>query len=204
MASLVTIVLHNETEVQYIPFDDTKHSASTAPLQPSDAIKATARCGVHRTTASNVKAMIFRFHNERMVEANPFGEWLARGCFPVDPVTESMERRYNGHKLKVQATHLPCTPAYAITCHKLQGCTLRALAIASWSTKELAALYVLLSRVGRLDDIYLYDRVPQSPDAYTPRVDVIAEYRRLQKHFCDPTETAIKRFVARAGALVRQ
>ena len=107
-------------------------------------------------------------------------QWTAdstfQGSFSVEPDTFkcTTEIRTSGKKQKIhlEMKQLPMTMNHATTGHKLQGKTVDALIVAEWAPKNVRNwIYVvlsrvkrILSRVKRIENLYLLNPLPDDID----------------------------------------
>ena len=77
------------------------------------------------------------------------------GMVPVLPTSSSKKYRPTSHSLELAFTRaqLPLIPAYAFIDYKAQGQTIKKAIIDIASSQSLQGAYVMLSRIGRLEDM---------------------------------------------------
>lgn len=90
--------------------------------------------------------------------------------------------------LSVKRRALPLVPAYSITTHKSQGQTLSKVVIdlkLPNDTDDIAAIYVPLSRVKRLEDLAILRHFDYKVLSMKPSKSQLAEMERLDKLYLD-------------------
>ena len=162
--------------------------------------------GVHTVNYSDVSALILRYCDIKWRERNIFDS-LPPGCFPLVCTKSILSTKCwinmpgGRQHLNVTQTQFPCSPAFAITGHKVQGQTLDQLIVGSWrpSTSKGKApavlsslgadgyLYVLLSRVRSIANLYILNPLPTDLWMYPTRVSVRDELKRLAVDVFEPT-----------------
>lgn len=108
---------------------------------------------------------------------------------PKDSSTRSHQKKI----LSIKRRALPLVPAYCITTHKSQGQTLNRVVIdlkLPNETDDIAAVYVPLSRVKRLDDLVILRHFEQKVLLMTPSKSQDTEMKRLDKLYSD-TQTRL-------------
>ena len=75
---------------------------------------------------------------------------------------------------------MPLDWAFASTVHQVQSKTIEKLVVSVDGIRDIALLYVVLSRVRRLDDILLVQPVPESLLTKTFDPHLLVEMRRLK------------------------
>lgn len=205
MAELVDVVLTSQATVRFEPHLQSMGTGG----------------GVHTVDSVNVSALILRYSDIRWRNRNIF-ETLPPGCFPLTAFTSyrSAKCYVNMHEkrqlLNVTMTQFPCSPAFAITGHKVQGQTLDQLIVGSWRPpprgrdaagrsrppiiRSIGAdgyLYVLLSRVRTAANLFIINPLPLDLRMYPTRVSVLEELERLRKFIFEPT---LQRLIAMATA----
>ena len=140
---------------------------------------------VPTTKASNIDFLILK-HNP-----GPFQKKEMINDLPgFVSIPERKNRRpsipWNENIKTVSATinQFPCVPAFSLTGHKTQGATLKNVLIASYSGHSSGKdgwLYVVISRIKSLENLYTVDKLPEKLNHYKPREKVIAEDKRLKR-----------------------
>lgn len=144
--------------------------------------------GVHHTLASNVRAMILEYKDERWIEAHPFPPLPAQ-LFPLKPRSMKIQLKEQAYTI----SQLPCAPGYALTCDKMQGRTMGPIVVASWNMKRSGHAYVATSRVTTAQDFFILEKISTDLANYKPRSDIILESMRLdQGVFRATTERLVK------------
>ena len=90
----------------------------------------------------------------------------------------------NINTVSATISQFPCVPAFSLTGHKTQGATLKNVLIASYtghSSGKDGWLYVVISRIKSLENLYTVDKLPENLNHYKPREKVIAEDKRLKR-----------------------
>ena len=98
----------------------------------------------------------------------------------ADVTSLSFTHPYSHVRSSFQRSQLPITPAFALTAHKTQGNTLRSAVLDLESCLSTEAVYVMLSRVKKSDNIRILR--PFHKKKITTRIseDLRKEFRRLQ------------------------
>jgi hypothetical protein len=128
--------------------------------------------------------------------SNPLLPGQPGNIFPVLPITIGKHKFYlPGNRLIIsKVTLFPLKCAAALTVHKVQGYTAKpreCVVLGSILQRDQprmrappsASLYVMISRVGRLGQLYLLDRIPSLSDCskyFSPRAELAAEMTRLR------------------------
>ena len=71
----------------------------------------------------------------------------------------------------------------SLTGHKVQGATLDAIIVGSWGHYKYGAqgwLNVILSRVRKLADLYILEKLPERPEFFKKRFEVEVENTRIK------------------------
>jgi hypothetical protein len=105
---------------------------------------------------------------------------------PIYPIKRECQYTHNiqgGSKLtrKFQRTQLPITPGFAFTEFKCQGATLGKVVVDLHGGHIGAGIYVMLSRVQRLEDIMLLRPFDQSKLTFTIDSDLEKELKRFEE-----------------------
>lgn len=90
--------------------------------------------------------------------------------------------------LSIKRRALPLIPSYCITTHKSQGQTLGKVVVdlkLPHVTDDIAAIYVPLSRVKRLDDLAILRQFDYKVLLMKPTSSQVAEIQRLNRIYCD-------------------
>ncbi|KAK4003752.1 hypothetical protein OUZ56_005507 [Daphnia magna] len=86
--------------------------------------------------------------------------------------------------LPVKVTQFPCVSALVLTGHKIQGRTLDAVILGALSrihkTGHSGWIYVILSRVRTVNNLFLLTPLEEDLKKYKPRTDVMTEMNRLR------------------------
>lgn len=103
--------------------------------------------------------------------------------------TNTKDNKFGQKKfLSIKRRALPLVPAYCITTHKSQGQTLKKVVIdlkLPTETEDIAAVYVPLSRVKRLDDSAILRHFEYKTLLIKPSKSQAAELERLDKLFAE-------------------
>ena len=96
-----------------------------------------------------------------------------------------MTRKFSFGNLKVKCElcGFKVSPRFAMTGHKTQGMTMEDLFIAGWGTYKTGKgewLYVVLSRVKDLKNIYILEELNTDITKYVARTYEVNEDRRLE------------------------
>jgi hypothetical protein len=117
---------------------------------------------------------------------------LPLGMFGVGPATSpAVEVTISAHlKRKVRLTQFPVSAAFALTCHRCQGSTLRSLVVLDWSfpRAQCAWIYVALIRVGSLGSFTALIGLPEG-EHVNHKVD--SEMRRLRASLFAPSSARL-------------
>ena len=109
---------------------------------------------------------------------------LPRGVIPVAPMTQTFDHVFPNDpfraKYRVSRKQVSLDWAFASTVHKVQSKTIEKLVVSVDGIRDIALLYVVLSRVRRLDDILLVQPVPESLLTKTFDPHLLVEMRRLK------------------------
>ena len=139
---------------------------------------------VHSVSADDVECLVLEHRLEKWNCSAAF-ETLPVGMFPLSPHTSTIDNplaKTRGAP-QIRITQFPCKSAVALTVHKTQGQTLASVLLgpANRHFRHGAQgwLYVILSRVPTLGDLFVTESLPRNPQQFKPRVDVIGEMRRL-------------------------
>ena len=124
---------------------------------------------------------------------------LPPGYFALKPRTfGKFKFGFGSLRVSVKLTGFQCSPSSAITVHKTQGMTLPSLLICEFGQHRRGGdgwLYVALSRVKRLEDLYLLKPIPDRVRSYTRRQVILNEERRLQG-LAMATKHKLERFIS--------
>ena len=163
-SSLQDIILHDSAIIRIVHL-----SASTS---------------VHAVFAEDVKCLIMK---------HQLGEWknrklfesLPTGCFPIVPLKSSFKRSLEGIRRTINVVQFPCVLSLILTGHKVQGQSLESIILGGLSKPHKFGrqgwLYVVLSRVRTLAGLFTLVKLESNPKRYMPRLDVMAEMKRLNK-----------------------
>ena len=126
--------------------------------------------GVEHVSGAVVKHVMKSYKDRKDFDGLP------AGCFPVEVSTIDGVIKSLGRKIGVRTTQLPLVPLFAITGHKCQGQTEEKVVVGPWTNQHRKGstgwLYVVLSRVRRLQDIYLIEPLSEDPSTYQPRIHI--------------------------------
>ena len=135
-------------------------------------------------SAEDVKHIVFRHTLPGYVDKN-ICSTLPPGYFVLKPRSfNKVKFGFGSLTLSVKLTGFQCAPSSAITVHKAQGMTLPNLLICGFGNHRRGGdgwLYVALSRVRRLEDLYLLEPLPESVKSFKRRRVVMIEEKRLQR-----------------------
>jgi hypothetical protein len=153
-----------------------------------DAKVSAVRCAligqiVHQVSADDVVCLVIRHLSGTPLSTSSFFPSLPLGCFPICCRSSNHYTPVEGVRRLFTFTQLPVTSAYCTTGHKAQGLTLPGIAIASMhgkSTGNEGWLYVCLSRVRKLEHLFLFQSLSSDPSTFKPREAVDAEMERLR------------------------
>ena len=110
---------------------------------------------------------------------------LPPGYFVLKPRSfNKVKFGFGSLTVSVKLTGFQCAPSSAITIHKTQGMTLPNLLLCQFGSHSKGGdgwLYVALSRVRRLEDLYLLKPIPESVRSYRRRRGIQNEEDRLQR-----------------------
>jgi hypothetical protein len=154
----------------------------------------TAQC--HVVGASAVQGVTIQNHQppfdiETHYAPLPVGHFPLQ-CLDKRRSTDTYKIRVNGKDVNLQAklTQLPLVSMFALTGHKCQGRTLPALIVGppkKHANESSGWLYVMLSRVSQLKDLYLVEPLDTNLSRYTRRDGLIAEMQRIRRQLVIPT-----------------
>jgi UvrD-like helicase C-terminal domain len=85
--------------------------------------------------------------------------------------------------------------AFALTGHKVQGQTLKAIVIAKWDShksRRAAWMYVALSRVANLKSLFILSPLSTQMKTYQKRQDILDEMARLRKGLFQQTRNNLR------------
>jgi hypothetical protein len=94
-------------------------------------------------------------------------------------------------QIKVTVRQFALTAAFALTCHKAQGCTISALIIGAWQASgggRTGYTYVALSRVRGAASLCVMQQLARGSGA---RTEVDEEMQRLRQQLFQPTQARL-------------
>ena len=147
--------------------------------------KTTVGIVIPTTKASNIDFLVLKhlpgpFEEKEMIKNLP-GYITVPGRksrMPSIPWNENIKT------INATITQFPCVPAFSLTGHKTQGATLLNVLIASYSghsTGKDGWLYVVISRIKSLKNLFTVDELKTDIRHYKPREDVIIEDTRIKE-----------------------
>ena len=147
------------------------------------------------TPASNISKLILS-HND-MACKNIETITNLPGFFEVERKTASLAVDWDSNfkGVQTQMSQFPIVTAFAITGHKTQGATLKNILICSFkghSSGKSGWLYVVLSRVKSLKNIFILEKLPTDLSHYKSRPKVKIELDRIKTNSVQ-TSAFIKR-----------
>ena len=148
------------------------------------------------TYASNVELLVFK-HLDKEQRKKVFYKGIP-GYFSI----KSKKRRVKcdwktNDAIKASTTQFPCVAAFSITGHKVQGATLKNILVASWKghgSGMTGWLYVVLSRVRSLTNLFVLEELKKDLTLYRPRPEVKTESDRIDR-LAQITRTQILTFL---------
>jgi hypothetical protein len=155
----------------------------------------TAQC--HVINASDVQGVVVQNHQPPF-DAEAHYSPLPVGHFPLQCLdkkrsTDKYTINVNGRNVNLSAklTQLPLVSMFALTGHKCQGRTLPALIVGPPKQRHASGssgwLYVMLSRVAQLKDLYLVEPLDTNMSRYKRRDGLIREMQRIRRELVIPT-----------------
>ncbi len=152
---------------------------------------------VHTIAATDVEALVFE-HTDSHYRQQRLHSPLPTGHFPIqirpddklEKITPFPRRRDT-----VLVKQFLCTPAFAITGHKLQGRTLPSLVVTGWGHHAYGGdgwLYVVLSRVRTFSSLYLMEPLRTPPELFQCRIEIVREVNRLRTTVFGPSVTRLR------------
>ena len=137
------------------------------------------------TFASNIRCLVLKHVN------SPFKDLTMipglRGFVTLSPRTHHIKSfEWSSRVVDVtgKCTTFPTVAAFSLTGHKTQGQTLKNILIGSFkghSNGRTGWLYVVISRVKSLENIFIVDKLPENTSWFKLREDVDAEDKRIMK-----------------------
>ena len=117
------------------------------------------------------------FKDMKIIEGLP-------GFFTLKPINITLNFQWQNMPTEIKASgkQFPVVPALAITGHKVQGATIQNILITSFKghkTGKTGWLYVVLSRVKSLKNIFLVEKLDTHVDNFAERPKVSFENERL-------------------------
>jgi len=109
------------------------------------------------------------------------------GIVPVRPITERVNfKKATSRNFSLYATQFPLIAGFALTCEKVQGLTMDKIILTNLRGYRRAcprsSLYVALSRVRKLSDLYLTEPLTMEDLHYfRPTQSLIHELERLER-----------------------
>ena len=106
------------------------------------------------------------------------------GYYKLNPSRHDVNTTVGGHSFSMKLCTYPLLPSYALTVEKIQGSTLDGIILGTLHHKSrksysAALLYVALSRVRKLSDLYLSEKLTME-DIRAPSQKIIDEITRLE------------------------
>ena len=106
------------------------------------------------------------------------------GCYKLIPSRHDVSTTVGGHSFSMKLCTYPLLPSYALTVKKIQGSTLDGIILGTLHHKSrksysAALLYVALSRVRKLSDLYLSETLTMA-DIRAPSQKILDEIARLE------------------------
>ena len=139
----------------------------------------------HAVYADEVNCLILKHTAPAQEKIGSFPN-LPLGCFPVTAIKCNIICKLGstGKNFKVRVTQLPCVSALVLTGHKIQGQTLNSVILGALSPVHQSGqsgwIYVVLSRVRKLEGLFLLTKLEEDPRKYLPRKNVMKEMDRLR------------------------
>ena len=142
------------------------------------------------TPASNISKLILS-HNDMACKKIETITNLP-GFFEVERKTANLTNDWNSNfkDVKTTMTQFPIVTAFAITGHKTQGAALKNILICSFkghSSGKSGWLYVVLSRVKSLKNIFILEELPSDLNHYKSRPKVKIELDRISNNSVQTT-----------------
>jgi hypothetical protein len=138
---------------------------------------------VHAVYANDVHCIVFKHKLEAWSATASFPS-LPAGCFPITTISKTVNLIGRDGRKRVKITQFPCVLSSVLTGHKVQGISVDSIMIGSMSSHHRNGatgwLYVVLSRVRRLQGLFLLEPLESDPRKYKPRRDVMDEMTRFR------------------------
>ena len=161
-------------------------------------LKATAQVNISTTLygyvpcvyAKDVKCILFKHVLEPYKNIQILDEYPV-GYFKVGTSSMGREISFGSRKVKCNITGFRVKPRFAITGHKTQGMTMASLFIAgigNYGTGKDGWLYIALSRVKDLSNIYILTKLSENLKDYNKGKVVVKEDRRLHEIAAETTK----------------
>jgi hypothetical protein len=165
-------------------------------LLTTDSVLRIDADGMHSMDSAHVRAIVLQHELDDLRNRNDFPS-LGRGYFPFKPVTKTSKAVFwNGVRYRVNISQFPILHARCVTVYKVQGLTLRGIAIVpkekrvpvrKGSKKKHmvgymrtpGAMYVGFSRVTTSDGLFMASAVDGRLEEYTPRRDILLLVQRM-------------------------
>ena len=172
-----------------------------------------AQCFV--VEARHVQGLVLRTHQKPFDQLDLYPP-LEPGRFPISKLGKNRSiasfRWEKGQMTSVKSaaqsncrfrvTQLPVVPKNVLTVHKVQGQTtdnLVVLPLGDKSTGKAGLLYVCLSRVKSLQNIFLTEPFPDDPSLFKKRADVINHMNKIREKWVIPTTIKMDRLFTELG-----
>ena len=148
--------------------------------------------GFETSQQGNIKSILVKFKDEKAGrekrKKNSAQLTMKYHGTPVTPISK-IEFRFNMSKSPTSqndfmvATQFPLKLSFACTAHKMQGSTVAkpdSLAIDMSSAREASIVYVMMSRVQEVEQLFILDKFLR--DKIYPSPSAMRELQRLQEH----------------------
>ena len=152
---------------------------------------------VHWTYADNVSLLVLK-HKEKHFQKMEIIKNL-RGFFSLRTSNSSLSFQFKNMPTKISSElkQFPVVTAFAITGHKTQGATIKNILISGFGPHapgKSGWLYVVLSLVNDLKNIFLLKKLVTNSKGFKIRKDVVKEDLRLL-HNSSETENKLDSFM---------
>ena len=137
---------------------------------------------VPRVGVDDVDSLIFQ-HTSEAFENRQTSTELPPGFFRICPSQCKKTFKWNQLKLSVKLKGFRLSPRFALTGHKTQGSTMDHAFIGSFGKHRFGTqgwLYVVLSRVPDICNLFLLEKLSEDLRKYRPRKYVLQEEKRMQ------------------------
>ena len=140
---------------------------------------------MHSVYSNEIVCLLFHHRLAEFKATHNFNS-LPLGCFPVIAKSTKKSCKLGDNNIfSVTITQFPCTLAYFITGHKVQGQSLNSVILGTLTPIHQYGttgwIYVILSRVRTLSGLFLLVKLCTDVTKYKPRLNVMREMSRLRE-----------------------